>query len=205
MVAQLDARSVPTEDLIARYQRGQTAAFSALFNRYKDYVYRIAFLVLRNSGDAEEAVQETFLDLLRALPGYRLEGAARFETWLYRVTVNRCRMRLRGSRPPSADWDELAERLRTADPGHDPQARVQQSELRQALWRTVDTLADHHRLVVLLRYLYDLPYREIAQVLEISEGTVKSRLHTAHRRLRQQLAAGEAPQESAQAEEWQSL
>lgn len=204
MVAQLDTRSVPTEDLIARYQRGQTTAFSTLFSRYKDYVYRIALLVLRNSGDAEEAVQETFLDLLRALPGYRLDGPARFETWLYRVTVNRCRMRLRGSRPPSTDWDELAEKLETADPDHDPQAVIQQSELRQTLWHTVDALADHHRLVVLLRYLYDLPYREIAQVLEISEGTVKSRLHTAHRRLRQQLAAPEATQESVQAEEWQT-
>jgi RNA polymerase sigma-70 factor (ECF subfamily) len=204
MVAQLDARSVPTEDLIARYQRGQTAAFSVLFRRYKDYVYRIALLVLRNSGDADEAVQETFLDVMRALPRYRLEGEAHFETWLYRVTVNRCRMRLRGSRPPSADWDELAEKLQTADPGHDPQVALQQSELRQTLWSSVDALADHHRLVVLLRYLYDLPYREIAEVLEISEGTVKSRLYTAHRRLRQQLAARGATQEPVQAEEWQT-
>jgi DNA-directed RNA polymerase specialized sigma24 family protein len=66
--------------LIARYQRGQTTAFSVLFRRYKDYVYRIALLVLRNSGDADEAVQETFLDVMRALPRYRLEGEARFET-----------------------------------------------------------------------------------------------------------------------------
>jgi RNA polymerase sigma-70 factor (ECF subfamily) len=64
-----DARSVITDDLITRYQRGQAAAFSALFDRYKEYVYRLALMVLRNSGDAEEVVQETFLDLLRALPG----------------------------------------------------------------------------------------------------------------------------------------
>jgi RNA polymerase sigma-70 factor (ECF subfamily) len=187
MALQFDASSVPTEDLILRYQQGQTAAFSALFGRYKDYVYRIALLLLRNSSEAEEAVQETFLDVLKALPRYRLDGPARFETWLYRVAVNRCKMRQRRSRPPSADWDELAERLESVLPQHDPQAAALQGEVRRALWQAVDRLAEHHRVVVLLRYLHNLPYREIAQVLQISEGTVKSRLHTAHRQLRARL------------------
>lgn len=105
-----DAGSVTTDDLITRYQRGQVAAFSALFDRYKDYVYRLALMLLRNSGDAEEIVQDTFLDVLRAVPRYDVNGPARFETWLYRVSVNRCQMRLRRARPPSADWDELVER-----------------------------------------------------------------------------------------------
>ena len=137
MALQFDARSVSTDDLIARYQRGQAAAFTALFTRYKDYVYRIALLLLRNSSDAEEVVQETFIDVLGALPRYRIEGPARFETWLYRVTVNRCRMRQRRHRPPSADWDALAERLASTVPGHDPQATTQQGEVRQALWQAV--------------------------------------------------------------------
>jgi RNA polymerase sigma-70 factor (ECF subfamily) len=191
MALQVDARSVATEDLIARYQRGQTAAFSGLFTRYKDYVYRIALLLLRNSSDAEEAVQETFLDVLRALPRYRVEGPARFETWLYRVAVNRCRMHQRRARPPSADWDELAERLESSQPHHDPQAAAQQGEARRALWGAVDSLSDPHRIVILLRYLHDLPYKEIAQVLQISEGTVKSRLYTAHRQLQARLASDE--------------
>lgn len=199
MALQFDARSVSTDDLIARYQQGQAAAFTALFTRYKDYVYRIALLLLRNSSDAEEAVQETFLDLLRALSRYRVDGPARFETWLYRVTVNRCRMQQRRSRPPSADWDELAERLESSESRDDPQATVQQGEVRQALWQAVDALADHHRTAILLRYLYDLPYKEIAQVLQISEGTVKSRLYTAHRRLRVRLATDETVAQEAQA------
>jgi RNA polymerase sigma-70 factor (ECF subfamily) len=199
MAYPFDARSVTTDDLITRYQRGQAAAFSALFDRYKDYVYRLALMVLRNSSDAEEVVQETFLDLLRALPRYDVKGPAPFETWLYRVSVNRCRMRLRRTRPPSADWDELAERLASANPGHDPQATAQQGEMRRVLWQAVDGLADHHRLVIVLRYLYDLPYQEIAEVLEISLGTVKSRLYTAHRQLRQRLAADETVVEEASA------
>ena len=199
MAYPFDARSVTTDDLITRYQRGQVAAFSVLFDRYKDYVYRLALMALRNSSDAEEVVQETFLDLLRALPRYDVEGPARFETWLYRVSVNRCRMRLRRPRPPSADWDEMAERLASANPRHDPQTTAQRGEMRRALWQAVDGLADHHRLVVLLRYGYGLPYREIADILEISLGTVKSRLYTAHRQLRQRLAADETVEEEARA------
>jgi RNA polymerase sigma factor (sigma-70 family) len=199
MAYTFDARSVTTDDLIIRYQRGQAAAFSALFDRYKDYVYRLALMLLRNSGDAEEVVQETFMDLLRALPSYDVKGPARFETWLYRVSINRCRMRLRRARPPSADWDELAERLVSANPRHDPQTAALQGEMRRTVWQAVDGLADHHRLVVILRYLYDLPYQEIADILEIRLGTVKSRLYTAHRQLRQRLATDQTVAEEARA------
>jgi RNA polymerase sigma factor (sigma-70 family) len=192
MVYPFDARSVTTEDLITCYQRGQAAAFSTLFDRYKDYVYRLALMLLRNSSDAEEVVQETFLDLLRALPRYDVEGPARFETWLYRVCVNRCRMRLRRTRSSSADWDEMAEALASPNPRHNPETTALQGETRRALWQAVDGLADHHRLVILLRYLYDLSYQDIADVLEIRLGTVKSRLYTAHQQLRQRLAADEA-------------
>ena len=199
MAYTFDARSVTTNDLIVRYQRGQAAAFSALFERYKDYVYRLALMLLRNSSEAEEVVQETFLDLLRALPRYDVEGPARFETWLYRVSVNRCRMRLRRARPPSADWDELAERLVSANPRHDPQTTALQGEMRRAVWQAVDRLSDHHRLVIILRYLYDLPYQEIADILDIRLGTVKSRLHTAHRHLRRRLATDQTVVEEARA------
>src|SRR5512137_1124332 len=110
--------TVPTQDLIRRHQQGQPGAFEALYNRYKDYVYRVAFFVTRNSGDAEEVVQDTFIDLLRALPRYDVNGPARFETWLYRVTVNRSRMRLRRKRLPSADWDDVLEQVEAVPNGH---------------------------------------------------------------------------------------
>jgi RNA polymerase sigma-70 factor (ECF subfamily) len=188
------AGGVPTEDLIRRFQRGQPRAFEALYDRFKDYVYRTAFFITRNSGDAEEAVQETFLDVLRALPNYRVEGPARFETWLYRVTVNRCRSRMRRKSLPSADWDDVEERLEripASHPNHDPEGVALRRERAVALWRTVDGLSEAHRVVVLLRYQQELSYGEIAQALGISEGTVKSRLYYAHRKLRQQLQAAE--------------
>ena len=187
-----DAREtgVPTEDLIRRFQRGQPRAFEALYDRYKDTVYRTAFFVTRNGGDAEEAVQETFLDVLRALPNYRVEGPARFETWLYRVTVNRCRSRMRRKSLPSADWDDIEERLEripASHPNHDPEGVTLRRERAVALWQAVDRLSEPQRVVVLLRYQQGLSYSEIARTLGISEGTVKSRLYHAHRKLREQL------------------
>ena len=193
---------VPTEDLIRRFQRGQPRAFEALYDRYKDTVYRTAFFVTRSSGDAEEAVQETFLDVLRALPNYRIEGPARFETWLYRVTVNRCRSRMRRKTLPSADWDEIEERLEripSSHPNHDPEGVALRQERAVALWQAVDRLPEAQRVVVLLRYRQGFSYSEIAQTLSISEGTVKSRLYHAHRKLREQLrsAGGEPVQAEA--------
>jgi len=186
---------VPTEDLIRRFQRGQPRAFEALYDRFKDYVYRTAFFVTRNSGDAEEAVQETFLDVLRALPNYRVEGPARFETWLYRVTVNRCRSRVRRKTLPSADWDEFEERLERipeSHPNHDPEGTTLRRERAVALWQAVDGLPEAQRIVVLLRYQQGFSYSEIAQTLGISEGTVKSRLYHAHRKLKERLQLAES-------------
>jgi RNA polymerase sigma-70 factor (ECF subfamily) len=193
---------VPTEELIRRHQAGQPAAFDALFERYKDYVYRIAYMTLRNSHDAEEATQETFLDVLRGLKRYDVEGAARFETWLYRVTVNRCKTRLRRKQLPSADWDEMTERLERMDVEPDASdgtmagsvdAEPEQVTLRREqsalLWAAVNELSDVHREVVLLRYGQEFSYEEIAEALEINVGTVKSRLFNAHRKLKEILSA----------------
>jgi RNA polymerase sigma-70 factor (ECF subfamily) len=178
---------VSTEDLIRRFQRGQPRAFEALYDRFKDYVYRTALFITRNGDEAEDAVQETFLDVLRALPNYRVEGPARFETWLYRVTVNRCKSRLRRKRLPSAEWDDIEERLERIPekaPQHEPEPETLRRERAVALWESVDTLPEGHRAVTLLRYQQEMSYSEIAQTLGISEGTVKSRLYHAHRKLK---------------------
>jgi RNA polymerase sigma-70 factor (ECF subfamily) len=177
---------VPTADLIQRFQDGQPRAFEALYNRYKDYVYRVAFYTTRHADEAEDATQEAFLDVLKALPHYDVGGPARFETWLYRVTVNRCRMRMRRKRPHAPEWGEIEERLaRMPDPNiAKPEAVTLQHERAGALWQAVDRLPEPHRLVVLLRYQQDFSYQEIAETLSISLGTVKSRLYNAHKKLK---------------------
>ncbi len=192
--------AVDTPDLIRRYQRGQPGAFEALYNRYKDYVYRVALFMTRNSGDAEEVVQDTFIDLLRALPRYDTGGPARFETWLYRVTINRSQMRLRRERSPSADWDQVAEQVESIVNGHtshNPEAAALRREQASAIWRAVDGIPDIHREVVILRYQAGLSYAEIAQVLNLDQGTVKSRLYYAHKKLETLLAPEAATQPAA--------
>ncbi len=186
---------VPTADLIRRFQSDQPRVFEALYDRFKDYVYRIALFVTRDGAAAEDAVQETFLDVLRALPNYRVEGPARFETWLYRVTVNRCRSSLRRKRLPSAEWDDIEERLERipeSHPDHDPENFALRRERAVDLWRAVDELPEKQRVVVLLRYQQGLAYDEIAQTLGISKGSVKSRLYHAHRKLKGRLQLAEA-------------
>ncbi|MCB0253876.1 MAG: sigma-70 family RNA polymerase sigma factor [Anaerolineae bacterium] len=189
---------VSTEELIRRHQAGQPAAFDALFERYKDYVYRVAYMTLRNSDDSEEATQETFMDVLRGLNNYDVDGPARFETWLYRVTVNRCKTRLRRKRLPSADWDELEEKLERLPAettavdaslsGHvdgSPEGVTLKEEEKTRLWKAVNQLNDVHRDVVLLRYGQEFSYEEIAEALSINVGTVKSRLFNAHKKLQE--------------------
>ena len=181
---------VPTSDLIRRFQSGQPKAFEALYDRFKDTVYRTAFFITRNSGEAEDAVQETFLDVLRALPNYDVAGPARFETWLYRVTVNRCRSRMRRKRLPTADWEEIEERLERIPephPDYNPEEVALDREQAVGLWQAVDTLSEEQRATVLLRYQQGLSYSEIAETLGISQGTVKSRLYHAHRKLKEKL------------------
>ena len=192
--------TVTTEDLIRRHQRGQPGAIDALFNRYKDYIYRVAFFMTRNSGDAEEVVQETFIDLLRSLHRYDVNGPARFETWLYRVTINRCQMRLRRQHFPSADWDEVAEQVESIVNGHtnhNPEASTLRREQAAALWRAVDAIPDTHREVIILRYQAGLSYAEIADVLKLDQGTVKSRLYNAHKKLEALLTQTEAARQPA--------
>ena len=177
---------IPTEDLIARFQKGQPRIFEALYDRYKDYVYRVAFFILRNQQEAEDAVQETFLDLLKALPNYDIHGTARFETWLYRVTVNRSRMRFRRKSLPSEEWDDVEERLERVPvlDSEQPESVLLERDRASLLWRAVDSLPDTHRIAVLLRYQQNLSYAEIANVLGIHVGTVKSRLYNAHTKLK---------------------
>lgn len=184
--------TVSTDELIRRYQAGQTDLFEALFDRYKDYVYRVAYSLTQHAAEAEEVTQETFLDVLKALPRYRLEGPARFETWLYAVTANRCKMRQRRKQLPTADWDGVGERLAQVPngrPGHKPEEAAQRAETRSRIWRAVGRLSDLYREVILLRYGQGFSYQEIAEALDLSMGTVKSRLNAAHRQLQAFIAA----------------
>jgi RNA polymerase sigma-70 factor (ECF subfamily) len=177
---------VNTAQLIERCRAGDALAVEALVRAHEQAVYRLALSVLDDPAEADEAAQDSFVAALRALKSYR--GEAAFTTWLYAITVNVCRARLRRRRA----WGRLMRTLRAAlrlgsNPPADPEAVVIQNEADADLWNAIAELDEKHRLPVILRYYQGFSIAEIAQRLGISEGTVHSRLFTARERLRAQL------------------
>ncbi|MCR4406869.1 MAG: RNA polymerase sigma factor [Anaerolineae bacterium] len=167
-------------DLIRRCQAGDEEAFAALFHQYKNLVYKTAYLMLDSADEAEDALQEVFLQVHRSLPTFEPAKGA-FTTWLYRITVNHCLNRRR-KRRLSASLERVSPALLVERPSF--QGRVEDEEaVQQALGR----LSQKLRVVIVLRYYLELSYAEIAQILNIPVGTVRSRLNLALKTLRREL------------------
>jgi len=174
-------------NLIRRCQTGDEEAFAALFHQYKNLVYKTAYLMLDSADEAEDVLQEVFLQVHRSLSTFEPSKGA-FTTWLHRVTVNHCLSRQRKRYPLLLGLGGKAPRdsERTAS----SQARLEDEEtVRQAL----DQLSDKLRTVLILRYYSGLSYAEMAQVLSIPIGTVKSRLDLALSTLRKELGTVSCP------------
>jgi len=167
-------------DLIRRCQAGDEQAFAELFRQYKNLVYKTAYLMLGDPDEAEDVLQEVFVQVYKFLDAYD-PGRGAFTTWLYRITVNRC-LNWRRKRRPSLPLD------RVHIPLPSPEGQMEE----EAVWQAVRGLSEKLRAVVILRYYWELSYAEIAQILDIPLGTVKSRLNLALRTLRKELEAEEA-------------
>ena len=169
-------------DLIQRCLSGDREAFAALFQQYKNLVYRTACLMLGQAEEAEDVLQEVFVQVHRSLHTFQPSRGA-FSTWLHRITVNCCLKRRRRRRLAVFSIDRAAPAaLSPAAPS--PEERLGE---REAVLQALDHLSDKLRPVVVLRYYLDLSYAEIAQVLDIPLGTVKSRLSLALKTLRRAL------------------
>ncbi len=187
---------IDTESLIRRCQRGDRLAIEVLIRRHQHYVYRLCYLVMRNEQDAEDMTQETFIRAFRALPRYEIRPGTSFEAWLYRISVNACRSRLRRRWYQVLPWPEPEPQM-VAAPEKQPERLAMQGEQRDWVLAAIDTLGEKHRLVVFLRYYAGLSNEEIAQALDIPSGTVRSRLHIARHRLRELLAVEEEQDQQA--------
>ena len=172
--------------ILARARRGELDAFEELVRQYEKRVYAVA---LRSSGSPEDAAditQEVFLRAWRSIESFR--GDSGFSTWLFRITMNLCvdHARHKNAQPqtqPLVVGEEDAERP-IPDTAPTPQEHLENSELGRELAAALDEVSEEHRRIVLLRDVSGLSYTEIAEVLEISEGTVKSRLSRARIALR---------------------
>ncbi len=175
--------SIEIEALIRRCQRGDKLAIGALIQRYQNYVYRLCFLVMRNEQDAEDMTQETFIRACRALPRYEIRKGASFEAWLYRISVNCCRSRMRRKWYQVLPWPNPAPEI-ASEPERQPDRQILHERTPGGDSEAIDMLGEKHRLVVILRYYAGLSNEEIARTLSIPSGTVRSRLHTARQRLK---------------------
>jgi RNA polymerase sigma-70 factor (ECF subfamily) len=149
------------------------AAFAELYAGYRLRVFALCRHLVNSRADAEDATQEVFLALHRALPGFR--GEAALGTFIHRIAI-RVALRQRGRRRPDADLPADA----AAPAAHDP---AELREDQERLWRAVGQLSPEHRTVLGLFAIDGLGHREIAAILGVPEGTVWSRLHLARKRL----------------------
>ena len=172
-----------------------------LVHSYYAAVVRLCLSILDDGSaadaqdEAEDAAQETFIAAAKALENFR--GEASPKTWLFSIAINTCRGRLRRRKTRRALAQAVEAVQRLFGGIDDPQQHAECAERDRVLWAAVDALDEKHRLVMLLRYVHNLPVSEIAAVLEINEGTVHSRLHYARQQLAGQLKRSAVFEEAA--------
>ncbi len=173
--------------LVQRAQKGNQEAFAALVTEHQRYIYNLALRVLKNEEEALDIAQETFVRAWTALPNFR--GQSQFRTWLYRIATNLCYNRLPGLRRSLNDLgDDIVYEIPETDIAFDnPAQGLESRELRIYLHQAIDALDENYRLLISLRYQNELSYEEIASMLNLPLGTVKTGLFRAKEQLRRAL------------------
>lgn len=167
-------------DLIKRSRCGEIEAFDLLVRLHQDRIYNLAYRITGNREDASDAAQEAFVRAYQAMPRYRDEAA--FSTWLHRIATNAALDLVR--RRPASPQVELSAEIRAPE---DPEATANRREINQRVHAALGRLTVEYRAAVVLRDLQGLAYDEIARILAIPLGTVRSRLARGREAMRAQL------------------
>ena len=179
----------PDADLVARWKEGDEDAFSELVKRHQQRVFRLLMRMMGSREEAEDVSQETFLSLHRH--GRRFRGESRFSTFVYRVAANAALNRRRSLGRSRARIDKLAVRQAAGDDlpysPRDPEDAALGAEMTEHVRAALQCLSPTLRMPVVLYDIEGLAYAEIAGILSIAEGTVKSRIHRARQALREEL------------------
>ena len=184
---------LPDETLAKRVAAGEPDAFEAIMRRHNRGMFRTARAILRDDAEAEDALQEAYLQAYRTLGSYR--GEARLSTWLARVVANEALMRLRKQARRSEilplhagiDTEEIQEKEGSMD--KQPETAAQRGEMRKLLEQRIDALPGAYRAVFMLRAVEEYSVEETARILGIPEATVRTRLFRAKSILREGLAS----------------
>jgi RNA polymerase sigma-70 factor (ECF subfamily) len=180
-------------DLVSRSQRGDTAAFNELVTRYRGKVYAMIYNMVHNEQDAWDLAQDGFLKAWKSIGRFR--GQSSFYTWLYRIVMNITIDSLRRRQVGGETEFDDSIALRNIDPaslttpraGILPDEKVTGDEIRARIDAAVSRLSPEHRAVILMREIEGMEYREIADALDCSIGTVMSRLFYARRKMQTML------------------
>jgi RNA polymerase sigma-70 factor (ECF subfamily) len=168
--------------LVARYRDGDKDAFAELVVRYQRPIYNAAFWILRSADDARDVAQDVFLRVAEHLDEF--DGQHRFFSWIYRIAVNEALNLLR--RNGHEEWLDDEIDLPGADTAN-PESIAGNAERSRHIRRALLNLSHKDRTVIVLRHFSECSYQEIADILDIDEKTVKSRLFEARHRLRDAL------------------
>ncbi|HVT45599.1 MAG TPA: sigma-70 family RNA polymerase sigma factor [Thermoanaerobaculia bacterium] len=186
-----DEHAAGDPELIRRTLQGDHSAFEELVARHQRKIYRVAFAILRNEGDADIVTQDTFVQAYLNLS--KFQGRAELETWLTRIAINRSRDALRSRRwlqlPFTNNRDATDPLLiEPVDEEPDAERRAMSRELHTAIERAVSALSDQQKIVFRLRHYEGLQLEEIATLLELRAGTVRAHLFRAVHKVRKELS-----------------
>ncbi len=184
--AETIAKNDLSDQLIRRCQDGSPEACRELYECYKRKVYSLAIYMTGDAEMANDMSQEIFLKVFRDLQAFRFESS--FSSWLYRLATNTCLNALR-KRPARREVgiEEVAGTPQEFDTGRSPEQQQVTQQIQGSVQEAILSLKPPLRAVVVLRYVENLSYSEIAEVLSCSAGTVASRLSRAHRLLERKL------------------
>ncbi len=187
--------TVSDEILVEKSREGDYSSFEELVKRHEKKIYNLCYRLTGSREDANDALQETFLQAFRKLSSFR--GKSKFSTWLYRIAVNVCLMRKRKEKKMktvsldapvlTGKGDEIKREL-PDDWSKNPLATLENEEIRGILSNAIDSLPEEYRTVLILRGVNGFSNGEVAEMLEISLPAVKSRLHRARLFLRDTLS-----------------
>jgi len=162
---------------VAQARQGNQDAFAMLVAAYQVPVYNLAYRMLGSVADAEDATQETFLRVYTRFDTY--DSSRKFASWILSIASHHCVDRLRRRRENTLSMEEIMAWRWVPDERPRPEERVVARESSHEMRRVLDVLPSQYRLVIVLRYWYDMSYEEIADVTESTTSAVKSRLHRA--------------------------
>lgn len=180
------------KDLIRKAKQGDMHAFEELILKHEKIVYNVALRMMNHGEDAKDISQEVFLKAYRSLSNFDERSA--FSTWLYRITHNTCidEMRKRKGKQSYSLEEELENeegsmQRQIADEGDTPEESLLREEQKSEILQALDNLSAEHKAAIILRDVKGLSYEEIAEILELSLGTVKSRISRGRNQLKKEI------------------